>query len=163
MDPESSRTLSRKLPSCASTLGADPVTTPAILRDRGPSQDREFSTVRATLPLCDIRRKHLLMYVPASNSKSKQQLFSVYVPGLFYSPTLQAPQAPSAVLLPQSLLPERAPLSIGLRTRYSYPLSLIVLMLGRRKLGGGGLKNETSTLGRRESIYISLIPCYSQL
>ena len=76
MDPVSSRTLSRKLPSCASTLGADPVTTPVILRARGPSQDRELSTVFATLTLCDKRRNTYSAHVPASDSKSKQQLFS---------------------------------------------------------------------------------------
>lgn len=64
MDPESSRMLSRKLPICASTLGADPVTTPAILRARGPSPDRELLTVYATLSLCDIPRKQLLSVFP---------------------------------------------------------------------------------------------------
>ena len=81
-------------------------------------------------------------YGPVFYGKNKQELFSAYGPVIFYSPILRVHHALTAILLPQPLLLERAPLSFGLRTRYSYLLSLIVLIVGRRKVGAGKQKEH---------------------
>ena len=87
MDIESSRTLSRKLPRCACVLGVDTVTTPAILRARGPSPDRELLTVYATLSHCDIRRMQLLSVFPGLRQENKQQILCLGSPALLFLDT----------------------------------------------------------------------------